>query len=95
MTKEAAAPAVILSFSLVVVPRIQGLSWRPLRSGPCHRISCTARDRSGGRSGPAALPWEIRCHCMPGIYVRPDSRVVFSFLDLSMGRRDRRSLGPS
>jgi hypothetical protein len=79
MTKEAAAPAVILSFSLVVVRRIQGLSWRPLMSGPCRRISCTARDRSCGRSGPAALPWEIRCHCMRCIYVRPDSRVAFSF----------------
>jgi hypothetical protein len=85
MTKDAAAPAVILSFSLVVVPRIQGFSSRPRPCSPCRRISCTARDRSGGRSGPAALPWEIRCHCMRRIYVRPDSRVAFSFLNLSMG----------
>jgi hypothetical protein len=95
MTKEAAAPAVILSFSLVVVRRMQGLSSRPLMSAPCRRISCTARDRSCGRSGPAALPLEIRCHCMPRIYVRPDSRVVFSFLNLSGGGRDRQSAGPS
>src|SRR5665213_4367520 len=50
MIKEAAAPAVILSFSFgVVPPRIQGLSWPPLRCGPCRRISCTARDRSAAR----------------------------------------------
>jgi hypothetical protein len=93
--KETAAPAVILSFSLVVVRRIQGLSWQPLTSAPCRRISCTARDRSCGRSGPAALPWEIRCRCMRRIYARPDSRVTFSFLNLSGGGRDRRSAGPS
>jgi hypothetical protein len=58
------------------------LSWRPLVSAPCHRSSCTARDRFCNRAAQAALPGEIQCHCTLDICPRLDSRLAVSFESL-------------
>ena len=58
--------------------RLFALSWRPQISVPCHRIFCRVGDRSCGWAAQAALPWEIRYHCMPDIYPRSASRLAVS-----------------
>lgn len=54
------------------------LNWRPL-SAPCRHRPCTGPDRFCGPVGPAERPWEIRCHCMPGISTRRVLQMIFSF----------------
>jgi hypothetical protein len=59
--------------------QVKRLSWRPLLPVPYRGNPCTERDRFCDRAPMAALPSEIRCHCIQDIYVRSVSRMALSF----------------
>jgi hypothetical protein len=60
------------------------LSWRPLLSFPCHRISYTEQDRFCGPAAQAALPSEILCRCMPDIFAQSGLRMASSQMAFSL-----------